>query len=169
MDRLGRAALELLSREGFAGLTVRRVAAEAGVGAATAYTYFSSKEHLVAEVFWRRLASSPRTDREGGDRAAKVIDVLGHISMLVADEPEFAGAVTTALLGKDPDVEALRLRIGRDIRERLAAALGPDTDPDVIDSLEMLYSGALVRAGMGYASYQEIARRLEKSARLMLG
>ena len=35
------------------------VAAEAGVGAATAYTYFSSKEHLVAEVFWRRLAASP--------------------------------------------------------------------------------------------------------------
>ncbi len=33
----------------------------------------------------------------------------------------------------------------------------------------MLYSGALVRAGMGYASYQDIARRLEKSARLMLG
>jgi TetR/AcrR family transcriptional regulator, cholesterol catabolism regulator len=26
----------------------------------------------------------------------------------------------------------------------------------------------LVRAGMGYASYEDIARRLEKSARLML-
>jgi hypothetical protein len=38
----------------------------------------------------------------------------------------------------------------------------------VIDSLEMLYSGALVRAGMGYASYTEIAARLEKSARLIL-
>jgi hypothetical protein len=33
----------------------------------------------------------------------------------------------------------------------------------------MLYSGALVRAGMGYTSYADIARRLEKSARLMLG
>ena len=89
--------------------------------------------------------------------------------MLVADEPEFAGAVTNALLGRDPDVEVLRQRIGRDIRDRLAAALEPGTDPDVIDSLEMLYSGALVRAGMGYASYADIARRLEKSARLMLG
>ena len=49
-----------------------------------------------------------------------------------------------------------------------AAALGPDTDDDVVESLEMLYSGALVRAGMGYASYEDIARRLEKSARLML-
>jgi TetR/AcrR family transcriptional regulator, cholesterol catabolism regulator len=76
--------------------------------------------------------------------------------------------VTTALLGKDPDVEVLRLRIGRDIRGRLAAALGPDADPEVVDSLEMLYSGALVRAGMGYASYQEIAQKLEKSARLLL-
>jgi TetR/AcrR family transcriptional regulator, cholesterol catabolism regulator len=169
VDRLGRAAVDLLNREGFAGLTVRRVAAEAGVGAATAYTYFSSKEHLVAEVFWRRLVASPPTPHDEGDAASRVTDVLSHIALLVADEPEFAGAVTNALLGRDPDVEVLRQRIGRDIRDRLTAALPPDTDPDVIDSLEMLYSGALVRAGMGYASYADIARRLEKSARLMLG
>ena len=59
VERLGNAAIGVLSREGFSGLTIRMVAAEAGVGAATAYTYFSSKEHLVAEVFWRRLTSSP--------------------------------------------------------------------------------------------------------------
>jgi AcrR family transcriptional regulator len=169
VDRLGRAAVELLNREGFAGLTVRRVAAEAGVGAATAYTYFSSKEHLVAEVFWRRLASAPPVGHESNDRATRVIDVLRHITLLMAEEPEFAGAVTNALLGRDPDVDALRQRIGRDIHDRLAAALGPDTDSDVVESLEMLYSGALVRAGMGYASYADIAQRLEKSARLMLG
>lgn len=169
VERLGRAALELLNREGFTGLTVRRVAAEAGVGAATAYTYFSSKEHLVAEVFWRRLASAPPAGHDADDPATRVIDVLSHIALLVADEPEFAGAVTNALLGRDPDVEVLRQRIGLDIHGRLVAALGPNTDPDVIESLEMLYSGALVRAGMGYASYEDIARRLEKSARLMLG
>lgn len=59
VERLGQAALEVLGREGFAGLTIRMVAAQAGVGSATAYTYFSSKEHLVAEVFWRRLAGAP--------------------------------------------------------------------------------------------------------------
>ncbi|MCH9666872.1 MAG: TetR family transcriptional regulator [Actinomycetia bacterium] len=168
VDRLGRAAVELLSRDGFAGLTVRRVAAEAGVGAATAYTYFSSKEHLVAEVFWRRLAGSPSATHESGEPALKVIEVLRHVSLLVADEPAFAGAVTSALLGKDPDVEVLRQRIRGDIRDRLAAALGTDTDPDVIDSLELLYSGALVRAGMGHASYGEIAEKLETAARLIL-
>jgi TetR/AcrR family transcriptional regulator, cholesterol catabolism regulator len=169
VDRLGRAAVEVLNREGFAGLTVRRVAAEAGVGAATAYTYFSSKEHLVAEVFWRRLASAPAVRHDSDDRASRVVDVLRLIALLMADEPEFAGAVTNALLGRDPDVDVLRARIGRDIRERLVAALGPDTDADVIESLEMLYSGALVRAGMSYTSYADIAQRLEKSARLLLG
>ena len=106
--------------------------------------------------------------RDSDDSAGRVIDVLRHIALLVADEPEFAGAVTSALLGRDPDVEVLRLRIGRDIHDRLLAALGSDRDPDVIESLELLYAGALVRAGMGYGSYADIADRLEKSARLML-
>src|SRR5215217_5783923 len=83
VDRLGRAAVDLLSRDGFAGLTVRRVAAQAGVGAATAYTYFSSKEHLVAEVFWRRLASASPAPHHSGDAAGRVIDVLRHIALLV--------------------------------------------------------------------------------------
>ncbi len=169
VERLGNAAIDLLNREGFGALTVRRVAADAGVGAATAYTYFSSKEHLVAEVFWRRLAASPPTEHSDGDAVGRASEVLRHIALLVADEPEFAGAVTSALLARDPDVEVLRQRIGRDIRERLLTALGPDTDMDVIESLELLYSGALVRAGMGYVSYADIAPRLERSARLILG
>ena len=141
VDRLGKAALELLGREGFAALTVRRVAAQAGVGAATAYTYFSSKEHLVAEVFWRRLVESPLAEHESPDPATRVLEVLEQISSLVAGEPEFAGAVTNALLGKDPDV---------------------------IEALELLYTGTLVWAGMGYEAYPEISLRLLKSARLIL-
>ena len=123
---------------------------------------------MVKGQFWRRLASAPAADHESDDPATRVVDVLNHVALLVADEPELAGAVTNALLGRDPDVEVLRQRIGLDIHQRLAAALGPGTDPDVIESLEMLYSGALVRAGMGYASYEDIARRLAKTARLML-
>ena len=144
------------------------VAAEAGVGAATAYTYFSSKEHLVAEVFWRRLASSPVPPTDSPNSTVRVIAVLRQIALLVANEPAVAGAVTNALLGKDPEVEHLRLRIGREINQRLVMALGPAQTPDLVESLELLYAGALVRAGMGYASYAEIADRLEASARLLL-
>jgi AcrR family transcriptional regulator len=168
VDRLGRSAVEILNREGFAGMTIRMVAAEAGVGAATAYTYFSSKEHLVAEVFWRRLTSTPAPANDSADSATRVTAVLRHISLLLADEPELAAAVTSALLGKDPDVEHLRLCIAIEIHERLATALGPDGDKDVLESLELLYAGALVQAGMGHATYQRISAVLEKSARLLL-
>uniref|UniRef100_UPI0024589EB2 TetR family transcriptional regulator n=1 Tax=Nocardia asiatica TaxID=209252 RepID=UPI0024589EB2 len=65
VDKLTRSAVEVLAREGFAGMTIRMVAAAAGVGTATAYTYFSSKEHLVAEIFWRRLVASPSPVRGG--------------------------------------------------------------------------------------------------------
>jgi AcrR family transcriptional regulator len=168
VERLGNAAISVLSRKGFSGLTIRMVAAEAGVGAATAYTYFSSKEHLVAEVFWRRLTSSPAQSGESPDPMARVIAVLRQIALLVADEPALAGAVTNALLSSDPEVEQLRLRIGREIHQRLATALGDGHAADLVESLELLYAGALVRAGMGYASYTQIADRLESSARLLL-
>ncbi len=168
VDRLTRAAVEVLREEGFAGLTVRSVASRAGVAPATAYTYFSSKEHLVAEVFWRRLAATPEPSDIAGNTADRVSAVLRNIAMLMDDEPELAGAVTSALLGRDPDVEHLRGRIGLDIRERLSVALGVDGDPDTLEALELLYAGALVRAGMGYGSYAKLADRLETSARLLL-
>ncbi len=168
VDKLTRAAMEVLAREGFAGLTVRMVAAAAGVGTATAYTYFSSKEHLVAELFWRRLAATEPPAETDAAPTARVIAVLRQIAVLVADEPALAGAVTSALLGTDPDVAHLRLRIGTEIRNRLVNALGSEADPEIVETLESLYAGALVRAGMGYASYIEIADQLEKSARLVL-
>src|SRR2546429_8047080 len=52
VDRLVDAAVTLVARTGYDGLTVRGVAQEAGVAPATAYTYFASKEHLLAEVYW---------------------------------------------------------------------------------------------------------------------
>jgi hypothetical protein len=77
--------------------------------------------------------------------------------------------VTTALLGRNPEVEHLQARIGREIRDRLAAALGQAPAADMPESLLMLWTGALVYAGMGYASYAEIADRLDGSSRLILG
>ncbi|MBF6347963.1 MULTISPECIES: TetR/AcrR family transcriptional regulator [Nocardia] len=168
VDKLTRAAMEVLSREGFAGLTIRMVAGAAGVGTATAYTYFSSKEHLVAEIFWRRLRSSQTPVSEDADPTVRVLAELRGIALLVADEQELSGAVTSALLGRDPDVQHLRTRIGVEIRHRLTRALEPEADPETVESLELLYAGALVRAGMGYESYADIADRLERAALLVL-
>ena len=45
------AGIETLREKSYADLTVRAVAARAKVAPATAYTYFSSKNHLIAEVY----------------------------------------------------------------------------------------------------------------------
>ena len=45
------AGIEMLRESSYADLTVRAVAARAKVAPATAYTYFSSKNHLIAEVY----------------------------------------------------------------------------------------------------------------------
>jgi AcrR family transcriptional regulator len=167
VDRLTAAAIDVLSREGYSGTTIRLVAAAAGVGTATAYTYFSSKEHLISEVYWRRLIAAPPLETDDADPAARVVAVLRQVSLLVADEPALASAVSSALLGDDPDVRHLRVRIGTEIRGRLAAALG-STDSESLSMLELLYSGALLQAGMNLLSYEQVADLLEISARRLL-
>ncbi|WP_330256379.1 TetR/AcrR family transcriptional regulator [Nocardia sp. NBC_00565] len=168
VDRLTVAAVEVLAREGYSGTSIRLVASAAGVGTATAYTYFSSKEHLISEVYWRRLTAMPVPDMAGLDEVPRVIAVLRQVSMLVADEPALAGAVSNALLGDDPDVKHLRVRIGTEIRSRLATALAAE-DRESLDMLELLYAGALLQGGIGLLSYEQVADLLQACARRLFG
>lgn len=168
--KLATAALAELRDVGFDGLTVRHVAARAGVAPATAYTYFSSREHLVTELFWRRLAELPPTPVDRRRRpAARVAAVLGDLALVVADEPELAAACTVAVLSTDPDVRLLRDRIGIAIRRRILDALGDGADPDVVSALELVVSGALVHAGTGHLAYEDLPARLDTAAHLILG
>lgn len=167
VERLTTAAVEVLTREGYAGTTIRLIAAEAGVGTATAYTYFSSKEHLVSEVYWRRLAALAPIDLPDADGATRALAVLRQAALLMADEPALAAAVSQALLGNDPDVAHLRVRIGGELRARLSQALGAAATED-LECLELLFYGAMLQAGMGHLSYAEVAERMEKCARRLL-
>ena len=167
--RLTEAAVEELRSAGYEGLTVRNVAHRAGVAPATAYTYFGSKNHLITEVFWRRLQSLPPVRAQDGSPADRAVAVLRELALLVSDEPALAAACTTAMLGTDPDVRHLRNLIGTAIHQRLDAALGPDADGEVLAALEMLFTGAMVHAGMGYGSYEGMADRLTAAAALIVG
>ncbi|MRH91311.1 TetR family transcriptional regulator [Nocardia sp. SYP-A9097] len=167
VERLSRAAVTVLTREGYAGTTIRLIAAEAGIGTATAYTYFSSKEHLIAEVYWRRLAAMPPAELPDADNATRAIAVLRQAAMLVADEPALAAAIGQALLGSDPDVAHLRVRIGGELRTRLVEAVGSE-NAESLEYLELLYYGAMLRAGMGHMSYTDVADRMEKCIHLLL-
>lgn len=168
--RLTDAAVEEVRGTGYEGLTVRNVARRAGVAPATAYTYFASKDHLVAEVFWRRLhAQAPTAPDRRRTAAARVTAAIADIAELIASEPELAASCTTAMLAGDPDVARLRNHIGVELAERLRVALGDDADDAVLDALSLALSGAMLQAGMGYFPHVELAERMGNVTRLLLG
>jgi AcrR family transcriptional regulator len=164
------AGVEMLRESSYADLTVRAVAAKAKVAPATAYTYFSSKNHLIAEVYFDLVKQVPYFTDVNEPMQARVSQALRAMALTVADEPEVAAACTTALLtGTDPTVRKVRDRIGAEIHRRIRSAVGPDADPRVVSALEMTFFGALVNAGSGAFTYEQVADRLSYVVSLVLG
>ena len=117
------AAREMLRESSYADLTVRAVAKRANVAPATAYTYFSSKNHLVAEVYLDLVNHAPYFTDVNDTLRTRVDSVLRHLTLVVADEPEVAAACTTALMsGNDDAVVAVRNRIGAEGQQLHAGA-----------------------------------------------
>jgi len=163
------AGVQVLRETSYGDLTVRAVAARANVAPATAYTYFSSKNHLIAEVYLDLVRQVPYFTDVNEPMPARVDKALRHLALVVADEPEVAAACTTALLGGgDPAVRAVRTRIGAEIHRRITSAIGPDADPRIVSVLEMTFFGALVNAASGAYTYHQIADHLAYAVGLIL-
>lgn len=169
VEKLLAAGLEELRAVGHEALTVRTVATRAGVSPATAYTYLASKNHLFAELFWRHLAApEAQVEPEGANAVERLQSTVRALTSRIVEEPELAAAVTPALLGTDPDVARLRLRIGGEFLSRFENALGEQADPAVLEVLVLAWSGALLQAGMGLMTYDQIAERLAAAVDVIL-
>jgi AcrR family transcriptional regulator len=169
VERLVDAAAQEARLRGYDGTTVRSAAKRAGVAPATAYTYFASKDHLLAEVLWRRMRTLPRSvidpDASALDRVARELRVLG---LFMADDTTLAAACTAALLGSGPDVTAVRERFGSEVNARLALSLGDNADHGVLRALDLAWSGAMLWAGMGHMAFTDVPDALIGVASLLL-
>ena len=163
------AAVELLRETSYSDLTMRMVAARAGVSPATAYTYFRSKNALIAEVYLRLVREVPLFTDVNQTTQQRVTAQLRELSLLVADEPELAAAATTALMGNEPEVRGIRDKIGMEVHRRIGSALGPGAWPEVLATLELIFYGALVHAGTRSATYYQMADRLDSVIALIMG
>ncbi len=162
-------AREELREVGFDALTIRSVAGRAAVAPATAYTYFSSKNHLIVEIFWRQINAQGRREQTCPTPLGRVTAVFTDLAEMLAAEPELGAATTVALLGSDPDVMQLRYLIGQEINNRIAAAVGPKASAHLLDALSVAWSGAMLQAGMGHSDYKQMGRRLVSVTRLLMG
>lgn len=161
VDRLLGAGEQLLEQLGPDHLTIRGVAQAAGVSPATAYTYLASKQHLFAEIFWRRLVTDPGPAPSGDGPTARLQSVTRHISAMLEASPHLATAANIALLGSDPEVIRLRVPIGTELVNRFRDAIGEPADPRVLEALTLAFTGALLQAGMGLIPFPELADRLD--------
>jgi AcrR family transcriptional regulator len=155
---------------GYEKMSVRGAARRAGVAPATAYTYFASKDHLLAEVLWRRLEALPPADFSKGQQVLdRVTAELGQLATFMAADPDVASACAVAFLGTGADVKLLRDRIGARIVARISAALGSNPDSAVLQTLSLAYIGAMLSAGMGHLTFAEIPDAMAAAAGLVVG
>ena len=161
VERLLEAAAAELAEAGPEALTIRTVAARAGVSPATAYNYFGSKNHLFAELFHRKVLLDHPVQIDGRTALRRVTGVTRQLATVLGSAPHLAAAANHALLGTDPDVERLRVVIGAEIIDRFRRALGEDADAELLDALTLALTGALLQTGMGLISYDDLADRLD--------
>ena len=161
VEKLLTAAADELKAVAPEAVTVRTVAGRAGVSPATAYTYFASRNHLFAELFWRKVLLEHPAEITGDSPLERVRSVTRQLSGVLAGSPHLAAAANHALLGTDPDVERLRTVIGLDMFDRFRAALGETATEELLDALSMIQTGALLQTGMGLIAYDDLAARFD--------
>jgi AcrR family transcriptional regulator len=144
------AAYDVLTRNGLAGFTVERVAAEASVGRTTIYRWWPSRGALAIECLLEAVQKQYRPDATG----EVVRDLKAHLRQVVAIMRGDAGRVVASIIAEgqsDPDTlaafEAGFMRPRRREMERLLSVglengqLRRDLDLDM--TVDLLIGGLL--------------------------
>ena len=154
------AARDLIVTDGFAGLRLEHVAARAGVGKATIYRHFSTKEALALELLLE-LASPHIAVSDVGDTRAELLAAVANPIRALTESP--FGPVLRALLSEiainpslgDPFratvVQARREEIAKIVRRGVARGdLRPEADAGLATELlvgpvyfRLMFGGAL--------------------------
>ncbi|MFI5780534.1 TetR/AcrR family transcriptional regulator [Nocardia sp. NPDC051570] len=107
------AAMKVLSREGFSGLSMAAVAAEAGVATGTVYKNFSGKAELVTAVFravvTREVAAVAAAGAEGGP-VQRVTAAVETFAGRALKNPKLAYVLLAEPVDAAVDTERLRFR-----------------------------------------------------------
>ena len=166
--RIGEAAWELFSTEGFAATTTKAVAERAGIAAGTLFLYAQDKDDLLCLVMHDRLAEA--VDRafatlpRGAPFADRMIHVFGTFLDVYASNPAVGLPFVRALVSaQGPNGQkvngltfALLHRLAQHIREaQMAGEVSLEADAFLAaQNLFCLYSGALLGWASGYVTME---------------
>jgi len=119
------AASDLVAASGYAGASVSRVAARAGIAPGTVYNHFAGKAELLAEVFRVVVGSEVDAVRDATQRAGTAVDRVVAVVETFAGRAMKRPRLAYALLAEpvDPKVDELRLHFRRVFTEVVADAI----------------------------------------------
>jgi AcrR family transcriptional regulator len=147
------ACAELISEEGFAGVSIEAVAARSGAAKTTIYRHWPSREALLIEAFGICSdASFPSPDT--GSLREDLVLVLGGLAMKL-NEGGWCSALSSLAdaASRDPELErlhvttlALRRRPLTDILERAVTRGELPADLDLEDAVSLLAGPLFYRA-----------------------
>jgi AcrR family transcriptional regulator len=160
--------VEMLREAAFADLTTRRIAERACVPHSELCVYFRSKDAIVAEVYLGLLRDAPLTVDVDQSARERVTALFNQLVMLLADEPDFAAACSSALISSEPSVQAIRRRIHAELHRRVRTVLRSDAWPEVAETLEFSLVGAMVQASSGSATFTDTADELARVVATLL-
>jgi AcrR family transcriptional regulator len=141
-------------------ITVRVVAARAGIHHRTLRALFPSPDVLVAAACLERLRRAPIVidfEQRPHERVrSQFIELLTR----TAAEPGFALCCARVLTGCDPAVGALRAQIDAELRRRLNAALGSGAWPELCEILHFGLVGVFITTMCASLSLPEIESQI---------
>ena len=173
-DRIIDAALLLSRRRAFDQVQMKDVAETSGVALGTIYQYFSSKDHLFAEVLvhWGDLLPDNvrRRPLDGHDPAQRLTEVLHRAVRAFQHQPNLAKLVTALAVSSDPfAVEAiakLDRTTGAVFRDALVG-LDDRTAESMVRIIDHVLAGALRLWSAGRISIDEVYRSLDEMVALL--
>lgn len=147
-EKLFASAVEVLSTQGYRGLSIASVAAAAGVSAGSVYTHFENKSDLVVAIFREVCGREVQAVADAGSRGT-VVERVTAIVETFAGRAMKNRTMAYALLAEPVDaaVDAERLVFRRSFTDAIAGAITAGIAAgDVPEQNAQLAAAALVGA-----------------------
>jgi len=149
-QRILEVSAKLFSERGFAGTSIRDIAAALDVSKAALYYHFPSKDAILTEIVAQPIAKVRAVLDEPhrlSDRAGREAFVRQAVRSLAANGPEMMAVFRDPMLGAAVNAEIADSGIIRSVAIMLAMGLSSVTSPDDVVPAHLIRSIAAVAAG----------------------
>jgi AcrR family transcriptional regulator len=170
------AGLSLGRARDYEKIQMKDVAEEANVALGTVYNYFSSKEHLFAEVLIAWAASMgtgiSRNPLKGATDVERLAEIYHRSVRAFQRQPQLARLIATLETSSDPYATEILARLGEATTDVYASAMRnvePERALAIVHVVDAVLASGLRSWVAGRMTVHQVNDRLSDAIRLLLG